>query len=538
MTTSNENLQNDRVDLESKVLAAAFKQSIDLGDSAGADFAHKQLFQLLRANRTTEYLMPRPKPALAEIPDLGESSEISSTVEDSPPEEPAAQVEQFEQFEPPIDVRAEEPEQQADAPVSSQDEAVLDLARLFAADALAEEPSNGGNGVQIQHFDPSTASSVPKQPVGKANKPKPTPVGERKTEEMHLPVALTPEVEALIQDVATAKDIYGMLGLSQYASYEQIHKSFLKRARRLLLCKTRAGYARSLLEQLRNLWIAHDILVDPKTRNDYDFGVLGLKSSSGLASQSKPTRSPTRQSKIGELFEASGLLEPTELQIACDMHKAMPEMQFGRFLVKQGFLEEVQLQAVLAAQRLIRTGKLTLSQFKEAMFVVNNHTGTFSQVLLEKGFCSKEDLTLIERIEAETARKKPQDSPMGRDIAASSLAKISIGSDEEDKDHALPPPPKARPHVRQVTPAKGTPISPKAAGRSLQRPTDKIRNEIKITHQRLHSMIEDYEMRTNTPIVIRPKSTDGSTTYAEIDQIDASEIEPHHESDGSSETDE
>jgi len=63
MTTSNE-MQQDRVDLESKVLAAAFKQSIDLGDSEGADFAHKQLFQLLRANRTTEYLMPRPKPAL------------------------------------------------------------------------------------------------------------------------------------------------------------------------------------------------------------------------------------------------------------------------------------------------------------------------------------------------------------------------------------------------------------------------------------------------------------------------------------------
>src|SRR5271156_574789 len=152
MTTSNENLQNDRVDLESKVLAAAFKQSIDLGDSEGADFAHKQLFQLLRANRTTEYLMARPKPALAEIPDLGDSSEISSTVE--PPGEPSLQA---EQFEPPIDVRAEEPEQQADAPVSSQDEAVLDLARLFAADALAEEPSNGGNGVQIQQFDPSIA---------------------------------------------------------------------------------------------------------------------------------------------------------------------------------------------------------------------------------------------------------------------------------------------------------------------------------------------------------------------------------------------
>jgi hypothetical protein len=529
MTTSNENSQPDRVDLESKVLAAAFKQSIDLGDSEGADFAHKQLFQLLRANRS-ERLMPRPKPALAEIPEIVGSSEISSTVEEAPPQEPLP----VHQFEPTAEIVAHEPQEQVNVPDSSEDEAVLDLAKLFAADALAE-PSNGGNGVQVQQFEPPITSSTPKQAVGKAIKPKaPAPVEEKKTQEMQLPAALTPEVEALIQDVAGARDIYGMLGLSQYASYDQIHKNFLRRVRKLLLCKTRAGYTRALLEQLRNLWIAHDILIDPKTRNDYDFRVLGLKSSSGLASEAKPTRSPTRQSKIGELFEASGLLEPTELQIACDMHKAMPEMQFGRFLVKQGFLEEEQLQAVLAAQRLIRTGKLTLSQFKEAMYIVNNHTGTFSQVLLEKGFCSKDDLKLIERIEAETARKRPSATPMGRDIAAGSLAKIGIGTEEDELEHDLPPPPRPRPHSRQVTPSKGTPISPKVAGRSLQRPTDKLRNEIKITHQRLHSMIEDYELRTNTPIVIRPKSSDqaeGDTTYGEIDQIDASEIDPRHAQD-------
>src|SRR5262249_52813166 len=158
-----------------------------------------------------------------------------------------------------------------------------------------------------------------------------------------------------------------------------------------------------------------------------------------------------------------------------------PEMQFGRFLVKQGFLEEEQLQAVLAAQRLIRTGKLTLSQFKEAMHIVNNNAGTFSQVLLEKGFCSKEDLKLIERIEAETARKKPTTAPMGRDVGATSLSKFSIGGeDDEEGQDLLPPPPKSRAHARQVTPAKGTPISPKAAGRNLKRPTDNLRNEIKI----------------------------------------------------------
>src|SRR5271163_4808015 len=48
MLTITEKSESERFELESKVLAAAFKQSIDLGDSSGADFAHKQLFRLLQ----------------------------------------------------------------------------------------------------------------------------------------------------------------------------------------------------------------------------------------------------------------------------------------------------------------------------------------------------------------------------------------------------------------------------------------------------------------------------------------------------------
>jgi hypothetical protein len=547
MTTQNEHSQQERVDLESKVLAAAFKQSIDLGDSEGAQFAHRQLFQLLRAQQPTEYLMEMAKPGFSATAETIEVTEISST--DIDLESFSRSIPDY-QFETEREEFPEEPQQQSSEPVAADDQEILDLAKLFTAEAMAQ-PENGGAVFEPPAFDPSNASGVitPKQPVGKASKPKsPPPTTEKKTEELQLPEVLAPEVESLIQDVAAAKDIYGMLGLSQYASYELIHKSFLKRARKLLMCKTKTGYARSLLEQLRNLWIAHDILVDPKTRNDYDFRVIGLKSTSDLASEAKPTRSPTRQSKIGELFEASGLLEPTELQIACDMHKAMPEMQFGRFLVKQGFLEEEQLQAVLAAQRLIRTGKLTLSQFKEAMSVVNNHTGTFSQVLLEKGFCSKEDLAVMERIESETARKKPSVAPTGRDIAASSLSKVSIGNADDDQgdleldvdettesaDRPMPPKPRGQPAVKPTASPKRNPISEKFAGRSVQRPADKIRNEIKITHQRLHSMIEDYETRTNTPIVIGEKNSKpaaAESSYTEIDQIDASEIDPHYHDD-------
>ncbi len=71
--------------------------------------------------------------------------------------------------------------------------------------------------------------------------------------------------------------------------------------------------------------------------------------------------------KIGELLNVAGLLEASELEIACDMHKAMPEMQFGSFLVKQGFIEEYQLEAVLFAQKLLRKGLITVVQYQAAM---------------------------------------------------------------------------------------------------------------------------------------------------------------------------
>jgi hypothetical protein len=539
MLTTNRRSERERVELESRVLAAAFKQSLDLGDGEAAYFVHRQLFQLLRAQRPSVVKSTSPgtvlpaaasaaPPAAPALPNGLSSAPTKATP--SPPPQPMILPEAWGDLMPPP-----EPAPNA-APLAPADAAVQDLANLFAQD-IALDFGNGDQTYQAPLTQPPPAQppmpTAPKeqQPVNTVSKPKaaPPPTTETRTQELSHEHKL--EVAGLISEIAAAKDIYGMLGVSQYASYEQIHKNFMKRARRLLMFKSpQGGYPRHLLDGLRSIWIAHDILVSPKTRNDYDFRVLGLKSKSESVTEVKPTRSPTRMSKIGELFEASGLLEPTELQIACDMHKAMPEMQFGRFLVKQGFLEEAQLQAVLAAQRLIRTGKLTLSQFKEAMSIVNNREGTFSQVLLKKGFCSKDDLALIERIESETARKIPVDAPTGRDIAAGSLSKIAMGKSEYDDDdlaldeitgdhQPLPPKPEPKPVVKP----KRNPLSESFSGKPAAKPGDSVQREIKITHQRLHSMIEDYESRINT----RVGYTDiGETTFGEIDRIDTSEIDP------------
>lgn len=39
----------DRLELESRVLAAALKQSVELGDNSGVSLAHRQIFLLIRS---------------------------------------------------------------------------------------------------------------------------------------------------------------------------------------------------------------------------------------------------------------------------------------------------------------------------------------------------------------------------------------------------------------------------------------------------------------------------------------------------------
>jgi len=200
-------------------------------------------------------------------------------------------------------------------------------------------------------------------------------------------------------------DIYLRLGVQKDSSTQTIHKHFLKLLSPLLDKIKASRDSTQLLDELRALWVAHDILVDPDCRTDYDLRSLGIQTSDIDEQDDSQTLTfgvePGQASKsvswrIGELLQAVGILEQAELDIACDMHKAMPEMQFGRFLVKQSFLNEAQLQAVLIGQILIRAGELTLSQFMTAMSEVSKTHGDIKEVLLELGYIKNPILFQLE----------------------------------------------------------------------------------------------------------------------------------------------
>ena len=188
-----------------------------------------------------------------------------------------------------------------------------------------------------------------------------------------------------------SNDIYERLGVEKDSSAQIIHKHFLKLVSDLLLM-IKNDQSSQLLENLRSLWVAHDILVDPNCRTDYDLRSLGISttdvemdSQTGSITFASGKQPKTSSWRIGELLQAVGILEQAELDIACDMHRAMPEMQFGRFLIKQDFLNETQLHAILIGQTLIRAGVLTLSQFLAIMTESTKSNRNIKEVLLESG---------------------------------------------------------------------------------------------------------------------------------------------------------
>lgn len=202
-------------------------------------------------------------------------------------------------------------------------------------------------------------------------------------------------------------DIYTLLGVSQMSPMEGVRTRYYKLTRaihRELLTSPDIDRRNKLLYDLKFICIAYDILSDPVTRTDYDLRTMGLRGVTMVQTpeEKKPGELGQRlHLKIGELLNVAGLLEGSELEIACDMHKAMPEMQFGSFLVKQGFIEEYQLEAVLFAQKLLRKGLITVVQYQAAMEELESSGVSVAETVVERGYVTQSDLDHLEEVEAE-----------------------------------------------------------------------------------------------------------------------------------------
>jgi hypothetical protein len=220
------------------------------------------------------------------------------------------------------------------------------------------------------------------------------------TSEVPAAVPLDPSTAETEQIVLTPsqaikmKTMYQILGVSQVASFEEIHAHYLRLMRRLLQSRYSENPTitdfREFREVLRAVCVAHDILKDPITRTDYDLRQVGLRNDAP-ADEGKPL-TERRRLMLGELLECAEILQGAELQIALDMHKAEPGMQFGEFLVTANFLNQEELDCTLLAQRLISAGKITVNQFRTAMYRMRDEKASFFDTLMVEGWLSAADI--------------------------------------------------------------------------------------------------------------------------------------------------
>jgi hypothetical protein len=209
-----------------------------------------------------------------------------------------------------------------------------------------------------------------------------------------VPQAMTPS------QLIRTQSFYQVIGVNKLSSYEQIHTKFLRLIRRLL--QTRYSVEspikdiREFREILRAICVAHDVLKDPVTRTDYDLRQLGMRAGEAHGEpppDGKAVQLPPRtRLMMGELLECANILDATELQIALDMHKAEPGVQFGDFLVRAGMINQEELDSALLGQRLISAGKITVAQFQTAMFRMRDHGSAFFDTLMVEGWLSPSDI--------------------------------------------------------------------------------------------------------------------------------------------------
>jgi len=214
----------DRIEWESKVLAAALKQRSDRGDANGTQLAHSHLSALLKSHKQLDSSQKTQEVgSVVGGESLGKSA--TATVARNMPD---------------IVWSDEGSESPGDAAPSAPVEVRTDF------------PAAGSNS----HPD------IPRLATPSAPAPLSTAPGEQSRDKSGV-----------------VFDAYGILGVDQIASFDEIHKYFFMKVRRLLI--NMKGMKRKdkkpLLKELQAMWIAHDILSDPVTRTDYDFRLLGLR---------------------------------------------------------------------------------------------------------------------------------------------------------------------------------------------------------------------------------------------------------------------
>jgi hypothetical protein len=394
--------EESRNELERRVLAAALKQSLLKGDKTGAKLAHECLTVLLKVEKNGE----------TEVDVVAQDSENVGAE--------AIETEAAADNNNENDGTIQQLQKIGERPVKSALKIDFELPPAEKAKMKAASAKNA------KAIKPSETTAKPSPKVELTATAENQTIYGTEGDQMLAGIILPPfltEPQIGLQYHA----LYKMLGVRQTASRDDIHQTFLRLVRRILreLRGAKRPSRQELLGYLRKIWIAHDILTDPNTRTDYDFRDLGLRGATENETPPDPTSKPQSTQmllRIGELLQCAGLLETAELDIACDMHKAMPEMMFGTFLVRQGFIADSELESVLFGQKALRAGAISVAQFQVAMELAREQSLAVKDALIEKGFATRAQLDDLDQKQEANQRSS------GNDVGGNGNAKASVAA--------------------------------------------------------------------------------------------------------------
>ncbi len=168
-----------------------------------------------------------------------------------------------------------------------------------------------------------------------------------------------------LRDKLDQYSFYEILAVPSTASFEELHKSFLRKIRKLnkkLANQTLDSW--QFQEFVASLCLAHDVLKYPNARLQYDLVLFGpADGGSSAESTAKKNLMPLK-----DLLKFSTLISARELSEAIEKHKGdADERDLGVYLVEKGQLSLDEWDSILFAQKLVSAGKLTVAQFELAM---------------------------------------------------------------------------------------------------------------------------------------------------------------------------
>jgi hypothetical protein len=167
-----------------------------------------------------------------------------------------------------------------------------------------------------------------------------------------------------LREKLEAYNFYQILSVPSTASFEELHKSFFKKLRKLnKKLATKSMEMWQFQEFVASLCLAHDVLKYPNARLQYDLVIFGTDGGTNAETTAKAKLMPLK-----ELFKFSTLINARELSEAVEKHKgSKDERELGYYLVEKGLLSNEEFDSILFAQKLVSAGKLTVAQFELAM---------------------------------------------------------------------------------------------------------------------------------------------------------------------------